>query len=210
MKNASRREFLRMAGLAAASTAIAACATPTPQVIKEAIGVERPVKETATTEKPAGKLVKETIIGVSVDQSGKIGDVGVPTVLAFSNGTEYAILIPAAAKRICLQELRQRRKSGTTLYLQLFSVSLFLLLKDHIPNLDGITIDTEYPGQEAKVKGYLLNLLWRSKIAVAADKIQFRHIGKGSLAHDKAYQTYRGAMTPDRTIAVEELLREFK
>ena len=35
---------------------------------------------------------------VEVDQSGKIGDTKVPTVLAFSNGKKVAILIPAKAK----------------------------------------------------------------------------------------------------------------
>lgn len=43
---------------------------------------------------------------VEVDQSGKIGDTKVPTVLAFSNGRSFAVLIPAIVKRECLKRLR--------------------------------------------------------------------------------------------------------
>ena len=54
---------------------------------------------------------------VEVDQSGKIGDTKVATVLAFSNEEHFTILIPATVKRACLQRLRKRGKSGATLYL---------------------------------------------------------------------------------------------
>jgi len=44
---------------------------------------------------------------VEVDQSGKIGDTGIATVLAFSDTESYAILIPAKVKKTCIQELRR-------------------------------------------------------------------------------------------------------
>ncbi|MCC7354556.1 MAG: sugar ABC transporter substrate-binding protein [Anaerolineae bacterium] len=58
----SRRSFLRKVGqvgvgLAGASV-LAACATPTPQVIKETVVV----KETVQVEKPVEKVVKETVV----------------------------------------------------------------------------------------------------------------------------------------------------
>lgn len=43
---------------------------------------------------------------IEVDQSGKIGDTKVPTVLAFSNEDSHSILIPATVKRECLGFLR--------------------------------------------------------------------------------------------------------
>lgn len=39
------------------------------------------------------------------DQSGKIGDTRVHTVLAYSDTESYAILIPASVKRDCVQKL---------------------------------------------------------------------------------------------------------
>ncbi|MCC7353821.1 MAG: extracellular solute-binding protein [Anaerolineae bacterium] len=51
-KKISRRSFVRLAALAGASSVLAACATPTPQIIKETVIVEKPVE----------KVVKETVI----------------------------------------------------------------------------------------------------------------------------------------------------
>ena len=96
---------------------------------------------------------------VEVDQSGKIGDTSVPTVLAFSDGENYAILIPASVKRKCLLALRERGKSGTTLYLRLFSTGLFLLLKDRLNQFSLVTIDVEYPGHSGKIKDQIVNLV---------------------------------------------------
>ncbi|MCC7354568.1 MAG: extracellular solute-binding protein [Anaerolineae bacterium] len=70
----SRRRFLRSAGLAAGATVLAACATPTPQVIEKVVKetvviekekpVEKVVKETVVVEKekPVEKIVKETVV----------------------------------------------------------------------------------------------------------------------------------------------------
>jgi hypothetical protein len=147
---------------------------------------------------------------VQVDQSVKIGDTKDPTVLAFSDTASFSILIPAEVKRACLRELRSRGKSGTTLYLQLFAVALFLLLKGHLDKITLITIDLEYPGHSAAIKEYLLNLFTRAGSTVSGEMIRFQRIGKRSPAHDKALYTLRGELQPDRTITTEELLAQFK
>ena len=56
-KKLSRRDFLRMSTLTAAGAALAGCATPTPEVIKEVVKetVEVPVAQTVEVE------VKETV-----------------------------------------------------------------------------------------------------------------------------------------------------
>ena len=56
----SRRKFLRAASVAAGAAALAACATPTPQIIKETVVV----KETVPVEKIVEKTVtvKETVV----------------------------------------------------------------------------------------------------------------------------------------------------
>ncbi|MBC7264785.1 MAG: hypothetical protein H5T64_10600 [Chloroflexi bacterium] len=150
---------------------------------------------------------------IEVDQSGKIGDTKVATVLAFSDTESYAILIPAEVKRACLHELRQRGKSGTTLYLQLFAVGLFLLLAEVVGRVSLVTIDIEYPGHSATTKRFLMNLFGRAGLSVDADMIEFRQIhgvGKKPAAHDKAYYVSRGDAKPDRVITLEELLEQFK
>jgi hypothetical protein len=146
---------------------------------------------------------------IEVDQSGKIGDTRVPTVLAFSNAESCAILIPASVKRACIRYLRQHKKAGTTLYLQLFSTGLYLLLKESLLQNCRITIDIEYPGHSAKVKEHLLNLLHRANIAGIEENIQFAYIGKKSNAHARAYEVFVGLRQADRTISYQEVITEF-
>ena len=148
-----------------------------------------------------------------VDQSGKIGDTQGPTVLAFSNDENYAILIPASTKRDCIRELRRCGKTGATLYLGLFAVGLYLLLKDHIQTLAQVIIDVEYPGHDATIKENLLALLERGGKKIEANKIRFGQIHRGGRmpgAHNKAYYTLRGTIKPDKVITLAELLSEAK
>ena len=87
---------------------------------------------------------------VEVDQSGKIGDTKVPTVLAFSNSSQFAILIPTKIKRECIQQIRGKRKMETKLYIQLFAVGLYLLLKKEIKSLGQVIIDFDIPDMKQK------------------------------------------------------------
>ncbi|MCC7353859.1 MAG: extracellular solute-binding protein [Anaerolineae bacterium] len=76
----SRRELLRKAVLGGAgvvaASAVAACATPTPQIIKETVIVEKPVekvvKETVVTEKEVTKVVEKVATQVVEKQVEKV------------------------------------------------------------------------------------------------------------------------------------------
>lgn len=147
---------------------------------------------------------------IEIDQSGKIGDTKVPTVLAFSNGKEYAILIPATVKRGCIQHLRVKGKMETRLYIQLFAVGLYLLLKRDINSLEQIVIDFEYPGHEAKIKEHLINLFRRAGVRVQPARIQFDFVRKKSNAHKLAIEAFKGRAKPHQVIHVEQILKEFR
>ena len=147
---------------------------------------------------------------VEIDQSGKIGDTKVPTVLAFSNGKQYAILIPATVKRECIQKLRGKGRLETRVYIQLFSVSLFLLLKREFRALEQIIIDFEYPGHEAKIKEHLINLFQRAGVRLRPSKIQFGYVGKRSNAHKLAIETFNGNSKPNQVVQLEQILQEFR
>jgi len=62
---------------------------------------------------------------VEVDQSGKIGEPNKATAVAFADGKERAILVPAKVKRQIIPELRRRGKADTLYYL-LFATVLYL------------------------------------------------------------------------------------
>jgi len=83
---------------------------------------------------------------------------------------------------------------------------LFLLLKNHLARLGVITIDVEYLGREAGIKGTLLRLIQSAQPDFAGERIVFRHVGKKSPAHKIALATYRRERPPDKIITMAELL----
>ncbi len=142
---------------------------------------------------------------VEVDQSGKIEDTRVDTVLAFSDGMNYAILIPAKVKRIVTEQLRGRDKTKRGITLLLFSACLFLLLRDHLKQIERVTIDVEYLGKDADIRGNLLYHIYRHGLMLHKDQIAFRPLGKRSPAHTRALAIYRGEYKPNRRITTDEL-----
>ena len=143
---------------------------------------------------------------VEVDQSGKVEDTRVDTVLAFSNGMNYTILIPAKVKRIVTKQLRGRGKTKRGITLLLFSACLFLLLRDHLEQIERVTIDVEYLGKDADIRGNLLYHVHRHGLMLHKDQIAFRQVGKRSSAHTRALAIYRGEYKPNRRITTDELL----
>ncbi|MFQ6057452.1 MAG: hypothetical protein ACE5MB_01050 [Anaerolineae bacterium] len=146
---------------------------------------------------------------VEVDQSGKIERTHTDTFLAFSDSLHYVICIPARVKRAGRATLRskwRRRKGKKSIYIRLFAVGLFLLLKDHLADLGQVVIDIEYTGRESDIKGMLLELIRCIEPDYPAERITFRRIGKKSSAHNLAWETHRGKRKPDHTVTEEEIL----
>ena len=142
---------------------------------------------------------------IEVDQSVKIEEPG-DTVLAFSNGVDFAILVPAAVKKAGERELRRRGVSGPTLTLRLFSAALFLLLKHHLDDVTSVTIDNEYDRHDKDITRMLLERIWRVKPAFPKDRIDIREITKKSPSHKKAWETQRGIIKPNKRIYAREFL----
>lgn len=145
---------------------------------------------------------------VEVDQSGRLEFTKHATVLAFSNGIDSAILVPAKVKRAILQELRSLGKGGTLYYL-IFATLLYILLKDNIDKFQRVTIDIEYRKKDAIIREHLLNLLKRAGKKVSAEQIDFKHITKKSPAHRVAIRTFRSQREPNRIVRLRDILREF-
>jgi len=145
-------------------------------------------------------------VQIEVDQSGKIGDTKIPTILAFSNDESFAILIPAVLKRECIHFLRNYYRRPRQPYMKMFAAALFLLLQEHLSKADMILIDIEYTGHEGDIKAMLLGLIRNRIPDYPGWRISFKQIGKDSSAHRKAYDTYTNRARADRIIKAEELL----
>ncbi len=129
------------------------------------------------------------------------------TALGFSNDRQLAVLIPAAVKRNCSKQLRARGIRPKMISIRMFAAGLYLLLEKHLNQIEGVTIDREFPGWEAEIKGLLLQQIYRRAPKFAGERITFGEIGKTSPAHNVAWRTYRRARAPEKKITLGELLR---
>lgn len=146
---------------------------------------------------------------VEVDQSIKIEDKGA-TVLAFANGLAFAIEVPSGVKLAGLQILRDQARKPGVAYRLLFAASLFLLLRDHLDQIDRVVIDVEYEGHEAEIGAFLLRFIWRDFPSFEPWRIEFGLVGKSSPAHHKAEAVRLGKDREYRRITVAELTRMLK
>ena len=142
---------------------------------------------------------------VEVDQSIKIEQTNHDTALAFSDGIRHRILVPARVKREAISYLRTRGKYAKRLYLWLFVLALYHLLKDYLNQLTVVVVDVEYPGNEENIKGLLLHLLHRRTRHLP--RIICQRISRRSAAHKAAIAVIRGDVLPDRVQTTREFLQ---
>lgn len=144
---------------------------------------------------------------VKVDQSGKIEDTRRLTVIAYSNGKKKILVIKAREKRRLLNAMRALDYPKKTFIFKIFAALIFLLIKSS-KKLTEIIIDREYPGHEGTIKNIFQNLLRKSK-QKKKPKINFKEIGKTSLVHKIAIETFRGKRKADLIIRAEDVLALF-
>jgi len=144
---------------------------------------------------------------IEVDQSIKVEQTRRHTVLAFSDDIQRVILIPAAVKRACQQELRLTGVKPGMIALRMFAAGVLLLLEGQMDSIASLTVDVEYEGKEGEIKGLLLRFILKWVPGFPKEAITFRRIGKKSPAHRLAWETYRGERKPGRVVTLEQLLR---
>ena len=142
---------------------------------------------------------------VEVDQSIKIEDPG-DTFLAFSDGISYAIKIPFSVKQKGLQALRSQGKPKKRANLLLFAACVFLLIENHLEQLQRVTVDNEYDGRQDDIKSFLLEYIRRKDPSFESERIEIREIGKKSPADQLARAVRRGKREVDKVISAGGLL----
>lgn len=147
---------------------------------------------------------------VEVDSSGVWGDLSKPTAFAFSNTISRVLWLSPDVKKACIEEIRRRKgRTDVNDYLRLYSISIFLLLQDHLPRLSEIVLDLEYPKKMGMVRSILIEFIRATDPHWARIPIRIQRVGKTSRAHAKAHATYRGEHEPDRRAQAHELLSLF-
>ena len=143
---------------------------------------------------------------IEVDQSGRIEVLTVDTALGFSDDRQAAILIPADVKRNCSIALRAWGVRPKMISIRMFTGGLFLLMENYLNQIEMVTIDQEFPGWEAEIKGLLLKHIRQRVPDFASENIVFGQIGKTSPAHQVAWCTYRGERVAEKRVSLNDLL----
>lgn len=147
---------------------------------------------------------------VEIDSSGIWGDLAKPTVFAFADSTNFSLRITPSVKKACIEAIRKRKgRTDVNDYLRLYSISIFLLLRDHLKQISEIVLDLEYPKKMGVVRSILMELISKTDPRVSRIPIRVRRVGKTSSAHFKANAVYRGEHLADREAQAKEILDFF-
>ena len=124
---------------------------------------------------------------IEIDMSGRIEYTNKPTVIAgYGKSWHKTVYISSKNKRAiqkCYRSTNQPRVFNT----ELFCILIYFLIKDI--NCDiSLIIDNEYPGHEKDIKKCLHDFYKTRKSHLL---IQFKEIGKSSMAHYFAINEYR-------------------
>lgn len=136
---------------------------------------------------------------IEVDQSGKIEQLNLDTVIAFSNESRYSIFIPRKIKRLIFENCRM-----PNLTYRLFCIGIYYCISGHLGRLSIIRIDDEYCGKGHLVKTFLLQII-RKGFPDFKGMILFSQIGKKSNAHLVAICVFRRERMPDRILTENDI-----
>ena len=140
-----------------------------------------------------------------IDQSGKIEQTNKITIIAFSNSKYGSIRLKAKDKRY-LQDIYRQAGKTKSFTLQIFSALLYLLFERFKLEKTSVTVDKEYPGHEALIRSYLIQLSSkRRKIILSPDEIRFGLVGKGSNVHGVASKAFK-LNRADFSVSSKEIL----
>lgn len=156
-----------------------------------------------------GNIPKSHVKSVEIDISGRVEDTSTDTVIALANGVNRSILIKKQIKRNCLDKLRKYGFFGDTIYLRIYVIGLFYLIKPIITKLGLIVLDEDFRGKERGVKEQLINLFRKYKIDFKEVSLLFKFIGKQSPAHKLAISCLRKNIKCDITLTENQVLKEF-
>ena len=144
---------------------------------------------------------------IEVDQSGKIEQLDMNTVIAFSNKNQYSVLI---SKEVKQQVYKLYKGKVKDLRYRLFCIGVYYCLKDYIKEKELITICFEYQGKENLIKSFLLDYLRKEHAVIDPRIIRFGKIGRQSNAYAVAIDVYRGNRRPNRILTLQEIERWLK
>jgi len=143
---------------------------------------------------------------IYIDQSGKVENTELKTVVAYSNDVAKSIEISSSEKRKLQRIFRDAGRPKMFAY-HTFACLMYLLVKQDLKWIREIVVDREYAGQEALIKLYFLRLIIKGGYRFDPALITFAEIGKKNRAHVTCFFTYKGSLRPDFMVKSSDLLK---
>lgn|GEM_PF-555385 len=145
-------------------------------------------------------------MAIEVDQSGKVEDTSKDTVVAYSNDTQYAVLVTRKVKRQIQEFFRLKGLNRLFTYF-LFSYVLYRVLVK-MAKTQRITVDVEYPGKEDLVRK--LTGVFFKQTKKKAPEFNFGHIGNHPRAHYAAKNVLDRKIVANEKILLTEVFEATK
>jgi hypothetical protein len=140
-----------------------------------------------------------------VDLSAKLEQWTKDSIVVLSNGSFTALRITKESKQQARQVLVERYGRRTVRY-RLLAILIYLLIQDHLEQIDTLYIDRDYEGAEAEatIKNLLLHLLRRNGYERQASFVHFANV-RGSVADTMARRIYLGKESPPTKLTWEAI-----
>lgn len=139
-----------------------------------------------------------------LDQSGKIEQTNLDTIIALSNENKYTVLLKKKDKRILQQFFRSISKPNVFIY-STFAALVAIVINKVEPDKK-VIIDTEYSGHTRAIKKQIANFLAYLKYKKDI-RVEFGFVGKRSPAHELASEVIRKKRKPDKVVSLEEVVK---
>lgn len=138
-----------------------------------------------------------------IDQSGKIEQTSLDTIIALANGKRYCVILPKKTKRLLQEEFRIRKKPRMFIYDTFCALLVIILLK--VKPKAAVFIDKEYFGNEDVIKARILEFIDKITSSDYIPDIDFTLVGKSSPAHKLAARVGNKQKKPDEVVTLEEI-----
>lgn len=136
-----------------------------------------------------------------IDQSGKIEQMSLNTIIALANDVQYSIVLPKKVKRL-LQEIFRNQKRPRMFIYDTFAALIALVLMKTKPT-SGVIIDKEYRNGDL-IKARILEFLRVQETDYIPD-IEFALVGKSSSAHILAAKVANKKVRSKVLLTLEEI-----
>ncbi len=141
---------------------------------------------------------------IEIDQSGKIEQTELDTVIALSNKIKYTLILRRRSKRTLQSFFRQKGQPRVFIYRTFAALIAIVLSK--VKSDTKIIIDSEYLSHKGILKEQIKHYM-KSITGKTVGNFDFGFVGKNSNAHKLAGKVANRIIKADKIVSIEEVFK---